>query len=177
MCSKATYCTTWLLVCQKINGHRWKGSTNKLMHHKTVQKGPIMKQMMYFKWLFHLWLCGIVQQAVWRSLQERYSLLLEKNWKELSLVDIRGAHFYSHKVYRNKLWCVCFTCPGCSQGVWNSACWQVSLTFLYLGRLLVCWVFTESSFFLRIFLHNTSLTELRGNWHQQINLSRESIYC
>lgn len=46
------------------------------------------------------------------------------------------------------------TCPGCSQGVWNSACWQVSLTFLYLGRLLVCCVFGESSFFLKIFLHN-----------------------
>lgn len=47
----------------------------------------------------------------------------------------------------------CLTCPGCSHGVWNSACWQVSLTFLYLGRLLVCCVLTESSFFLRIFLH------------------------
>lgn len=44
------------------------------------------------------------------------------------------------------------TCPGCSQGVWNSACWHISFTFLYLGRLLVCCVLAESSFFLRIFL-------------------------
>lgn len=47
------------------------------------------------------------------------------------------------------------TCPGCSQGVWNSACWHISFTFLYLGRLLVCCVLAESSFFLRIFLPET----------------------
>lgn len=64
-------------------------------------------------------------------------------------------------VHRIQLGVLVLTCPGCSQGVWNSACWQVSFTFLYLGRLLVCWVFTESSFFLRIFLRNTK-TQNKG---------------
>lgn len=67
-----------------------------------------------------------------------------------------------------------FTWPGCSHGVWNSACWHVSLTFLYLGRLLLCWVLTESSFFLRIFLHDT--TERRGKRYHASGFSRECVY-
>lgn len=63
-----------------------------------------------------------------------------------------GPYIKSERFVEGQGWGGGLTCPGCSQGVWNSACWHISFTFLYLGRLLVCCVLAESSFFLRIFL-------------------------
>jgi len=85
--------------------------------------------------------------ALWNS--PTGSMLMTVRTEDSFLSGYQGLISFAHG-------CVCFTCPGCSQGVWNSACWQVSLTFLYLGRLLVFWGFTESSFFLRIFLRGTT---------------------
>lgn len=76
-----------------------------------------MEQLMHFKWLFNFWLRGLLGD--------------QKRAEGTFPGGYQGLVSFAHG-------CVCFTCPGCSQGVWNSACWQVSLTFLYLGRLLVC---------------------------------------
>ena len=130
-----------------------KESTRKLMDHKTVQKRPIINRLMF------LLLWRIPQQPAWRSLVEGEFVV----WKGLNKtreVNVCEMCFCRQVSVERRFAVLCklvsFTCPGCSHGVCNSACWQVSLTFLYLGRLLVCWVLMESSFFLRIFLQDAT---------------------